>query len=491
MCRTIYTDIFPRGTNGAGASHKEENDFLSQYFTQHDILEQSPRFLKFVLFTIAVYNDGRVIEAAGEWKKAHADYFEDEGILSQMLEMTAIRLFFDEEDMKKMYNDKHLLERIMQHIQQELRENFGRLSIKTSPSSSMQFKEVDYHAETIPEVVTGIEVISPTTLVEPVHVELSVLSSLNEQITKIVPSAEVADGKQETVSVDTVSSAAEFQNQPYQKPICQIQKNDNVGSSQVQPHLHSHTHKKSDLDKRTRSNMYKAHGVVTAERPDFVSDDVRNKTMPHRQTINFNRVRGSPRGRGRARFSLSAGSRADFNMLRNQSQMNRDRQLGHDEAAPTSYPYMSSPMLHHVESQFQGYERQTYRQSPHAQQRMLVDNVPLPRFFSGQQPPSSQQPVLNQLCGPRFAYAGPNMTSTQAVFYNQNQQQVPLFAAPINIPSGSSRVALRGLDPNWTAAQAADVISRIIPMESCLSVEHRAQISFLTYVPRLMSVRRF
>lgn len=143
MCRSVFTDLFPRGENGQGATKDEEDTFVARFFNNEVIVEQSSRFLKQVLYCIALYNNTRVVSDAKKWKETHPDLFSDAGIVEQMLKTSRTRVFFDETDVKEHHNDEQFLLRMMRHVQYEI--------TKARAKDATQITETDIGSSTIPQ----------------------------------------------------------------------------------------------------------------------------------------------------------------------------------------------------------------------------------------------------------------------------------------------------------------------------------------------------
>jgi hypothetical protein len=90
MCCNIYPDEFPRGTEGKGATKDEEDEFLLRYFSASDLHMQGGRFLKQVLYSIARFNEGNVLNCAAQWaseyKISHLDPGMDAARIRQILD---------------------------------------------------------------------------------------------------------------------------------------------------------------------------------------------------------------------------------------------------------------------------------------------------------------------------------------------------------------------------------------------------------------------
>lgn len=84
MCKNIFIEDFPRGTDGAPATKNEEDTFLRAHFDEMTLQIQGGRFLKQVLYAIAKYNQDLVTEFAYNWAKKHEDYYSDSSMLMDM-----------------------------------------------------------------------------------------------------------------------------------------------------------------------------------------------------------------------------------------------------------------------------------------------------------------------------------------------------------------------------------------------------------------------
>ncbi|GAM82776.1 hypothetical protein ANO11243_007620 [Dothideomycetidae sp. 11243] len=148
MCLSVYTDLFPRGVNGQGATQAEEDAFIRQFFDEHTFWEQGPRFLKYVLYYIAVYNDSKVVPAAQRYEHERADFFADESMVNAMLQTTTTRAFFDEHEVKLYENDQHLLERVMKAVQHKIRYMRTHQSLYGHHEQKPQFQDVNWSEPT-------------------------------------------------------------------------------------------------------------------------------------------------------------------------------------------------------------------------------------------------------------------------------------------------------------------------------------------------------
>ena len=117
LCMSVFDDLIPRATNNALATKEAEDAFISSFFTNRTIQENTPRFLKAVLVAISRYNHDQIVSCAEEWTIDNCELFEDHGIAEQMQMTTELSVFFDADFAKNHGGREPFLKRIMQYIQ--------------------------------------------------------------------------------------------------------------------------------------------------------------------------------------------------------------------------------------------------------------------------------------------------------------------------------------------------------------------------------------
>lgn len=75
ICQTLYTDEFPRGTDGEGATRSQEDEFLLRSFNRQDLHRLGGAFLKQALYAIAVYNDNEITNFVAKWSDEHQEFY--------------------------------------------------------------------------------------------------------------------------------------------------------------------------------------------------------------------------------------------------------------------------------------------------------------------------------------------------------------------------------------------------------------------------------
>lgn len=120
MCRSVFTDMFPHTQGPTPLSKAKEDAFICRHFTAQELYVQGGRFLMQVLYAIALYNDGRVVEAADSWSVKNSDLLSDAGIVKQIRSSVSLRTFFDAQDTADHHNDEHFLKRVMMLVQHRL-----------------------------------------------------------------------------------------------------------------------------------------------------------------------------------------------------------------------------------------------------------------------------------------------------------------------------------------------------------------------------------
>ena len=158
LCRSVFTDLFPRGINGLGASQEEEDAFILQHFDEACFNEHGPRFLKTVLYHIAVYNDGRVIEAAQRFERDNEDLFANELNIKELMAKTTLHEFFTDRELILYHYDELLLNRVRKAVKHKIRWMRQR-SLSLHPRHQPNFMTVDYDQSK--QIPTKEELISP------------------------------------------------------------------------------------------------------------------------------------------------------------------------------------------------------------------------------------------------------------------------------------------------------------------------------------------
>lgn len=140
LCRSIFLDLFPRGERHSPTTEDQEDAFIMQFFNTNDFHTQGGRFLKQVLYSIALYNNQRIYDFAKDWCERNADLFADVDISKQMGDCDSVRKFFDRQDAKKVDNDEQFLKRVMHLVQYWLKHQQipGDGKASSMPSGSEQ-----------------------------------------------------------------------------------------------------------------------------------------------------------------------------------------------------------------------------------------------------------------------------------------------------------------------------------------------------------------
>ncbi|PNS14065.1 Eukaryotic translation initiation factor 4 gamma [Sphaceloma murrayae] len=490
VCRTVFVDLFPRGKDGRGATKGEEDDFISHFFDEDTIIEQGARFLKQVLYSIAMYNHTRVVEAAGNWKKIHPELFADAGIVDQMVKATTTRVFFDEDDVRTHHHDEALLFRTMQYIQDELLstrpaivakqtlESPAEASGTVAPRERPVFKPVTY--DSVTQTARKVsDKISPTTTPQPSYPSKNSVRAGDDYL-NINPTLDA--NQEESLRVTSGVDTASFRVS---------------GLEDAQGLISSHKFrtvadvKTSDQPSATATNGKKTR-VATCDQPraselatrikrdsstSYRSSNPPDQNMPSRNRSDSCRGRASLRGaRGRGRSSFSSSAHSDVpSSFRGQNNSHGRWNMEQENTPP---------------SRTQGQRSTSWRGGPASSQRSSDRRVFSESENFGRRDTMYQQYRPGNFMSPTSMYS-PTMNGQRPLFtsmlptYGSQTPGIPPDGHPAYpYTAAIYKVAMMGLPSHTSQDTVKAMISALIPpetRESYWGADIRSTVTYLLF----------